>query len=500
MSFDQFIRQLQAVEIWPSDATTLARAQQNEARAAASGIYQQPDKPGAPTAGYPGTYGANAQQTQTAAPAGGLYVQPVAPGAPASGYPVTYGVNAQQNQATAAAAGFYGQPVGQGAPAGAYIMPAGPGGQLNQGGAVADGIYALPPGMTFPTPVYLGPVGTGGQQIGTTGAAASKAYAQPVDPTAPAVGYLGQVGANAQQGETEAAARPSGPAAGAPEKRRSISKKSKKKKKPSISLPDVSTARDGAGAQQSETTAASASGIYAPQFEQTTPAPPGYLGPVEARAQQNETGAVAYIGPAGMGAQPFQGGTAAYPYPYQFQQGMPNAYGPMPPMQAGANSGRPIYQIFYNPFASRRQSRAAPTPARQPPAPRPTINVNIARKDVKRRPAEVPPARRVLTPVGVLHCRDRSADIHVFQPNLAPQYGMPPAAWGPGAVVPADPYANAAAQPVGAGVDAPYKGGAGETTPPDRRAATNLLLCFIATLAIAFVVLAVIVYFACQKA
>ncbi|KAL3169653.1 hypothetical protein MRX96_015489 [Rhipicephalus microplus] len=228
--------------------------------------------------------------------------------------------------------------------------------ELNQGGAVAGGMYAPPPGTAFPTPMYVGPVGAGGQQIQTAGAAA-----RPVGPTGPAIGYLGQVGANAQQGGIQAAASgtpaaPSRRASGTPENRPSVSKKHHKSKTPQKKA--SITQLDGpaplgarASARPSLTTAASASSIYAPQAEQTTTAPPGFLGPIDARDQQNEIGGAAYVGPAGVGAQPFQGGAAAYPYPYQFQQGMPNAYGPMPPMQAGDNSGRPIYQIFYNPFS-----------------------------------------------------------------------------------------------------------------------------------------------------
>ncbi|XP_075721484.1 uncharacterized protein LOC119168519 [Rhipicephalus microplus] len=428
MSFEQFIRQLQAVDIWPSNATTGGTAQPNEVRAAANDTYLQPGQPGAPAAGYPGTYGAIAQQTQpapasgglylqavgpgapapgytgtyganaqqisTADPAGGLYAQPVGPSASATGYPGPYGANAQQNEMAPAAAGLFVQPVGQGAPAGAYIMPTVSSGQLNQGGAVAGGMYAPPPGTAFPTPMYVGPVGAGGQQIQTAGAAA-----RPVGPTGPAIGYLGQVGANAQQGGIQAAASgtpaaPSRRASGALEKRPSVSKKHHKSKTPqkkaSITQLDGPAALGArASARPSLTTAASASSIYAPQAEQTTPAPPGFLGPIDARAQQNEIGGAAYVGPAGVGAQPLQGGAAAYPYPYQFQQGMPNAYGPMPPMQAGDNSGRPIYQIFYNPFPSRRPSRNAPTPARIPPGPKPTININIPRKENKRRHVEV---------------------------------------------------------------------------------------------------------------
>nr|XP_037275816.1 collagen alpha-1(I) chain-like [Rhipicephalus microplus] len=393
---------------WPSNATTGGTAQPNEVRAAASDTYLQPGQPGAPAAGYPGTYGAIAQQTQpapasgglylqavgpgapapgytgtyganaqqisTTDPAGGLYAQPVGPSASATGYPGPYGANAQQNETAPAAAGLFVQPVGQGVPAGAYIMPTVSSGELNQGGAVAGGMYAPPPGTAFPTPMYVGPVGAGGQQIQTAGAAA-----RPGRPDWSCHWVLGSGRGKCSAGWDSSCCqlahpqrRPGGPS-GTPENRPSVSKKHHKSKTPQKKA--SITQLDGpaplgarASARPSLTTAATASSIYAPQAEQTTTAPPGFFGPIDARDQQNEIGGAAYVGPAG---------------------DMPNAYGPMPPMQAGDNSGRPIYQIFYNPFPSRRPSRNAPTPARIPPGPKPTININIPRKENKRRHVEV---------------------------------------------------------------------------------------------------------------
>ncbi|KAH8028127.1 hypothetical protein HPB51_013174 [Rhipicephalus microplus] len=325
---------------WPSNATTGGTAQPNEVRAAASDTYLQPGQPGAPAAGYPGTYGAIAQQTQpapasgglylqavgpgapapgytgtyganaqqisTTDPAGGLYAQPVGPSASATGYPGPYGANAQQNETAPAAAGLFVQPVGQGVPAGAYIMPTVSSGELNQGGAVAGGMYAPPPGTAFPTPMYVGPVGAGGQQIQTAGAAA-----RPGRPDWSCHWVLGSGRGKCSAGWDSSCCqlahpqrRPGGPS-GTPENRPSVSKKHHKSKTPQKKA--SITQLDGpaplgarASARPSLTTAATASSIYAPQAEQTTTAPPGFFGPIDARDQQNEIGGAAYVGPAGV--------------------------------------------------------------------------------------------------------------------------------------------------------------------------------------------------------